>query len=766
MNSLSFQAIFFLVLNPDCQDRMYSSIRQRYWPVLLVILLLIGCGPKPKPVSPSSATISINADTLYDGWTANDLFKNDLFAQDQFRQDPIELRNDTAQIEIRAFQHRFFNDTTRLKPTWVVGYVSANTPNGHESLPGPVLRATYGLPANVRYINRLDETMRKNPQYPYLKLELKSRTKIDSCRWYPIVYDVKHPRAIDMVTQMLYPIDSIKPDGKFPICRGLGNAYSMPEMSTYYSTTVHLHGANVSWHNDGYVNSSVLQTKSPFGRVPISFGLFGPQENHSFAAYTYPNTFPEGQFDSTGRANKTLGQHGAILWYHDHSMMRTTTNVYAGLAGAYIIEGRNEYDAVRIYPNKPLNWFQEWANWLRRRKETDIPLVISDKSFTKDGTLYYNSTGSKSDSGKDTIGGGNQPEFLGNTITVNGKIWPFMKVEAETYRFRLLNASSTRFYRFGLRMKHSNRVDTLATKLDSAVFVQIGTEGGLMTHFVRVTANEPLTLAPGERADVLIDFSRFKKADSLALVNYAPNAVYQGDSLVDLNGPIDKDHLTNMVMAFVLNSDGSDKSGKLQGELDDLQKSADYENIISNLASFDRVQNQAYRVNIAKSVTDSAFCLNLVEATTRTDFPTAFQAFLGKRPVSFPMVLMSEQDWDSEADTPSRIKQVQDGTKEVWAICNETGDRHPIHIHLNRFKIIGRRETGTQDSLTVQANELGWKDVVQCPPGQTTYVEVQYLLNTDATQQTGREPAQFVYHCHILEHEDASMMRRLVVLPK
>lgn len=751
---------------------------------LIASLTLLACKSKSTRPERNAPPVAIEKDTLYDGWQTNDLFKTVLERQGV----TIDLtQTDTVQVDIRAFKNQFFYDTTRLKPTWVVGYVLSDTKFGDETLPGPILRATSGQPSHVRYINRLDETMRANPNYPLLKYELKetqfdqnnnpiSTLKKDSCKWFPIIYDVRNTNNIAMVRRMLYPQSIPFQENNIPVCRIGQNGSKIPEMSTYYSTTVHLHGANVSWHNDGYVNSMVSQTDladtPPYTSLPISFGLFGPKpdELHQFVSYRYPNSFPEGQYEPTGQPDSTRGDHGAILWYHDHAMMHTTANVYAGMAGAYIIEGKNEYSAMdNVYSNLNTNrnMFRKAWDWVRQRETNDIPLLISDKSFSTKGFLYYNTTGSLTNSKLE----GPTPEFLGNTITVNGKIWPSMSVEPEIYRFRLLNTSSTRTYRFGLRRKNKLKADPIPRDLDSSVFVQIGTEGGLMPNRVKVTQDQPLTLAPGERADVLIDFSRFSQSDSLMLVNYAPSIVYQGDSTVALTD-INPDNLTNFVMAFVVTGTGAGEPGRLEQKLTDLKKTTEFQNITSVIRQwFRQTVNKPYNVFAQDTLDEKAFKLKLFEVSTFDSIPSRFRSSIKDMSlISYPFVLMASEDWNSEVDTsnhdPSTIKRVGDGTEEIWAITNTTDDRHPIHIHLNRFTILGRRDINSKDSLIASPNERGWKDVVQCTPHQTTYIRVKYLLSQDATQQGyPDEVGQFVYHCHILEHEDAGMMRRLIVRP-
>jgi spore coat protein A, manganese oxidase len=188
----------------------------------------------------------------------------------------------------------------------------------------------------------------------------------------------------------------------------------------------HVHGAKVPPESDGYPENWTVPGKS--------------------AIYHYPNK-----------------QDAAMLWYHDHTMGINRLNIFAGLAGTYIL--RNDAEDTLRLPAGPY----------------EIPLVICDRMFDKDCQLYY----PVSDNPKAP----RTPEFFGDSYLVNGKILPYLQVEPRKYRFRILNASNGRFYRLSLSNKQS--------------FVQIGTDQGLLPAPVPV---KRIVIAPGERLDLIVDF--------------------------------------------------------------------------------------------------------------------------------------------------------------------------------------------------------------------------------------------------------------------
>lgn len=716
----------------------------------------------------------------------------------------VEYTDTTAEIEvhIRAFQNKFHS--LLLPDTWVLGYVLKGTEV--PQLPGPTIDVTNGTKIKVKWVNELKETMQENSDYNFPAQGLK---------YYPLFYDTRRlddpipanrGAAISMLTKALYP-DTIDPAR---IRSHPAHAFSMFH-STYYSTTVHLHGANLSWHNDGYTAASTVVNAGDVPE-PTNYGLFGPYEqNKQPVRFTYPNTFPEANYDTT---DKTVGRHGAILWYHDHSIMRTTPNVYMGLAGAYIIEGVDEDTSRFTNLQKPYSKRVGKAAIKADIEEIpDIPLLISDKMFTRSGRLYYES---KYDS---TDGGSRQPEFYGNTITVNGRAWPHHKVKRQLYRFRVINTSSSRFYRLALARWKNGEVDT--TPIDKRTMIQIGTEGGLMADSIqpRVTVDDPLMLAPGERADVLINFSEFSAsaAESLVLLNLATSEPYQEKESnkvrVGTLKAADRCY-ENFVMQFQVQPHRL-QDGQFSGIRNDtLMKrlkawSADpaYKKMLSKLAIFDEKTQQTnfrrFRLNrsrrsgpviagsqaqqlqnslpveVASQIPSkhpyTLFDLTLTEAPIFDSLSPAVQAHYKAidavmpgyiKDLSFPMAFLNGSEWDMEANKladntgPLAIKKVGNQTTEVWKIANTTGDTHPIHIHLNRFRILGRTNLAGEGFHPIEGREKGWKDVVRVKPDSITYLLVTYALSTDEDR---RNSAQFVYHCHILEHEDVSMMRRLLV---
>lgn len=230
-------------------------------------------------------------------------------------------------------------------------------------------------------------------------------------------------------------------------------------------TVVHLHEGRVRPENDGY----------PEAWFTRDFENVGPKFVHE--VYYYPNC-----------------QRPATLWYHDHALGITRLNVYAGLAGFYLLRDEEEEEL-----NLPSGKFE-------------IPLVIQDRSFYPNGELFYPTQPPQQPPPAPKLPNPSVvPEFFGDTILVNGKVWPFLKVEPRKYRFRILNGSNARFYRIRL----SSGQD----------FVQIGTEGGLLEKPITVSQ---IILAPAERVDVIVDFSNHK-GQSIILTNDARAPFPDGD---------------------------------------------------------------------------------------------------------------------------------------------------------------------------------------------------------------------------------------------
>ena len=695
-------------------------------------------------------------------------------------------------ITIKAFQQKFYDDPKVLKPVWVLGYVSDES-SQQPALPGPVIINEYAHPTKVFWVNKVYETLQNQANY---QLYPTYDTQTKDHPFVPVIYNVNDLMHVRMIAEALYPDFRLFPNGVDPMHE------KFMDMSTYYSATVHLHGANVTWENDGYPTSKYYPTPGA-APVNITWGLFGKfEENKTGQHYIYHNTFPEGEFsyikskldnvpfvpdDNT----KYEGHHGAILWYHDHAMMRTATNVYTGQAGVYLIKGEDEQTFFSLVHYKH-----------------DISLLLADKSFTESGYLYYNTTTTPQEFSNDKTGGAEgQPEFFGNTITVNGKIWPYMNVDKSLYRFRIVNASNSRFYRLALAKWKNGKIDTTDNAKLSKSFIQVGTEGGFFPdgNFPRIgNDSSALTLAPSERADVLINFSAFEPGTSLVLLNYAPDSPFGDDELIPMNEDGTFDDLTNYVMLFHIDKNGVTSSAvseaTLNNALQNFASSPVYKKTTASQYLYSYYNNNyKFKTDLQKALQsefDNAvnknplslifpkesalfnsatpFRLTISEAANYTELPAAYKKFVEQNPmlkndVGFPMDFLNGTEWNLEArtsDTSGRYEKVVNNyASEIWAIWNSSGDAHPIHLHLNRFRILGRAQADDAGNpiqgtfILPEPNEMAWKDVVRAKPGYINYILVQFILN-DASQE-----GQFVYHCHILEHEDMSMMRRMVVKP-
>jgi len=439
-----------------------------------------------------------------------------------------------------------------------------------------------------------------------------------------------------------------------PIDRTLhGSSEHMPEVRT----VVHLHGAEVESESDGY----------PEAWFTNEYKFVGPVFDSPI--YKYNNK-----------------QRAATLWYHDHAVGITRLNVYAGLVGMYIIRDEEE---------RKLN-LPSGAH--------EIPLVISDKGFNEDGSLFYPDTTNVRPGPIEPDTEFPHPSVTpGETfenITVNGKVWPFLEVEQRKYRFRILNASNERFYRLSLSTDQK--------------FIQIGSDGGLLEKFAYM--NE-LTIGPSERMDVVLDFSKYEPGTEIIIKNTA-------NSPFDFPAPIGSPPDPNkdgLVMQFkVIKLNGTDTS-KVPA-------------ILSNIPKLNECE-----ANRTRDITlDASF-----DKYGRFTFSLSNKGFMER------------------IDVKPKLNDT-----EIWRFINTAGATHPMHIHLIQFQILDRIPFDVQGYTSnglihftgppqlPARNERGWKDTVQSPPGFITRVIMKF----------GPFTGRYVYHCHILEHEDYDMMRPFEVV--
>ncbi len=489
----------------------------------------------------------------------------------------------------------------------------------------------------------------------------------------------------------------------------------------------HVHGAvGVADDSDGYAEAWYLPAAN---NIPTGYATEGTWYNFfaGKAATAYGITWGPG-FATFQYPNKN---RASTIWYHDHTLGMTRLNVYAGPAGFYIIRGGPDGDTAVLDSRfgtpaiLPSPAPKENDKFPPNKTYYEIPIAIQDRAFNADGSLFYPDTRAFFDgiTGPyipDTdISPIWNPEFFGNCIMVNGNTWPFQTVEQRRYRFRFLNGCQARF----LILDFNN--------IPGAEVWQIGNEGGFLAAPVNITANHGNQLLMGlaERADVIVDFTNVP-VGSCVLGNVGPDEPYGGGT-PGVDFPVADPASTGQVMQF---------------------------NVVPAIALDPTTPPQFLQLPPitplpVETVTRPVALLEEV-STFFADAPA--ETLLGT--VAFDVNgtgTWTKQLWmDPVTENPAV------GTTEVWEFYNATVDAHPMHIHEVAFEVVNRQaifvDEANQQVQVVPGStpmppepwETGFKDTVIALPGQVTRVRAQF--NT-----TG----QFVWHCHIVEHEDNEMMR-------
>ena len=408
-------------------------------------------------------------------------------------------------------------------------------------------------------------------------------------------------------------------------------------------------------------------------------------------------------------------QQAATLWYHDHAMGVTRLNAYAGMAGFYIIRGGIDTGI----PDDPKT--KKIENPLPAGR-FEVGLAIQDKQFLSDGRLWFPAM-AQTWNGTDNVAS-TLPEMFGDTILVNGKAWPKMDVEPRRYRFRFLNGSDSAFY--------SMTIATPANARPALPFWQIGTDDGLLNTAVRLPT---LTVAPGERADVIIDFTQFKPGTRFIVRNSGATPFPNGAR--PLAG------LTDRIMMF---------------------------NVVAPRADSppDTTTPPALLTGINPTVVPPTQADLLVQPTHEIALYETLDG-MGRVTPLMGTPSSSMEFLDPITEMPPR------GQPVVWRIYNNTVDAHPIHLHQVSYQVVARQRfssklvpgavvNGTQmwgmdlKTLKFRAPTLtkgadaGWKDTIQILPGEAITLRATFDL-----------PGKYVTHCHILSHEEHDMMRFLQV---
>jgi FtsP/CotA-like multicopper oxidase with cupredoxin domain len=396
-------------------------------------------------------------------------------------------------------------------------------------------------------------------------------------------------------------------------------------------------------------------------------------------------------------------QPASTLWFHDHSLGMTRANVYAGPAGFYLIRGGSNDLPTGVLPG-PAPARDDPPG----KRYYEIPLAIQDRSFNADGSLFYPGSREFFDGfagpyipASDVPPIWN-PEVFGNTMLVNGNTWPFLQVEPRRYRSRLLNGCNGRF----LILRFDN---------PDLRFWQIGAEGGFLPAPVRLSE---LLMSPAERADVIVDFSGLTD-QRIRLLNFGPDEPFGGGIPGVDFVPADP-ATTGQVMEFrvELLLSGTDTSTP------------------PDQLSLPAPPKPGPTTNIRQ--------VSLNEASS------TFPGFDG--PVAALLGTMNPDGTSNPLGWADPLTEnVPAGAIEVWELHNFTEDAHPIHIHEVQFEVVNRQPFG-EEVRGPESWETGLKDTVIAYPGEITRVKATY-------DRAGR----FVWHCHIVEHEDNEMMRPYLV---
>jgi spore coat protein A len=543
------------------------------------------------------------------------------------------------------------------------------------------------------------------------------------------------------------------------------------------ATTTHLHGGLVPWISDG----GPFTWFTPDGQYGPSiqsaagnfYKLLNPGLLPGQAEYYYPNN-----------------QSARLVWYHDHAHDLTRLNAYAGIASAYII--RDSFEAN--LRNLGLPDFVENGG-------REIPIVIQDKIFvfsdilakdpnwpgpTVTGSLWYPHTyetdrweleGNVLPPDPSII-----PEMFGDTMLANGTVYPEATVEARRYRLRILNACQARFLNLQLYVDDGspdgitlNRNTMKPTNAQGPEFFVLGTEGGFLPKPVQAPSNKPfdpialsgsLITGPAERWDLLVDFSKFN-GKKVILYNDAPAPFPSPDPRNDYfpGAPGNPTQTqpgfgpnTRQIMRFnVVPATSKDPPLSITGDTD----------LSPDLTPFLVPPGTAVQKGVL-TLPPGVSVRQLTLNETFDGYGRLIQLLGTNQPVNGDFGRAYE---DAATEKPTA------GSTEVWQIANLTGDTHPIHFHLVNVQVLGRQPfnvdtytgipTYTGPAVGPGKTELGWKETVRMNPGEVTTVIMRFDLPTvpftvPSSSRTGGN--EYVWHCHILEHEEHDMMRPLVVM--
>ena len=729
-----------------------------------------------------------------------------------------------------------------MQPTWTWGYLVDQAPtestcaqlvnqykNASGTLDtylGPVLVNARDVPTTIKYTNLLPTTDRTQVlAYKFSTDQTLHWADPLGVAGFSPETNYCHMQSVDMT-------DPANPPTPLVGIPAFGSACSLnfgedpKNPGTFLAKGIpavpHLHGGEVPPVLDGGPDAWFT-----------SFNGDGVTVEKGHDYYTFPGA---GANEAIYRYPNTQGQ--APLWFHDHTLGATRLNVYAGIAGGYYLLDPAQESLDPLHPGQ----FETIG--MRPASEL-IPIILQDRMFDTNGQFFFPA---------DFPGGINgpptnpqhpywNPEFIGDTIVINGKAWPYLDVEPRRYRFLFLNGSNARTY----EMFFVNPV----TKVMGPMMWVIGNDGGILDWPSKIDPNaakpvEPhFIIMPGERYEMVIDFSGFA-GQNLILKNVA-KAPFPG-------GATSQGTTTGQLMQFRV------KSTCTPSPCNDTS----YNPVVNQQgmpgalplrpSPIIRLTNPSTGT-LAPGVTISKIrqlTLNEValdEPQTTTDPITGDTETYPGGPFE---VLVNNTLWSGESPrTYGDFKAVtidgvtelvsetpKEGDVEIWEIVNTTADAHPIHTHLTTFQILNRQSYNTKkfnaayaaafpgvpestacpagvycpafgppqdydpsknplsggkyggnpDVTPYLANaiklpdpdEVGWKDTFLVYPGMVNRFVVRFAPTDTPANVVGNYPFSpndgtggsvadshgYVWHCHIIDHEDNDMMRQHVVDPQ
>jgi len=384
-----------------------------------------------------------------------------------------------------------------------------------------------------------------------------------------------------------------------------------------------------------------------------------------------------------------IKQPAATLWYHPHLEGKTSEHVYKGLAGFFIIDDKTSTGLALPH----------------RYGVDDIPVVVQDRRIAPDGNMSNQLRNMQDITG-----------LRGQYILVNGSLTPTLESLAQVIRLRLLNGSNARIYNFGFADNHT--------------FYQIASDGGLLENPVSLNR---LRLAPGERAEILVDL-RAKSGQYLRLQSFSADITPTTMESNQMRAPLDMQ--TFDILTIRVGQSGNNGLS-IPTQLTNIQA----------LRRQDAVKTRSFVLNMGMGGSGGMGNSNGMQSGNN--------GLLGNNNTETFNNLHNRGMFtiNNKVMDRNRIDEtIRLGNTEIWEVSNKSKMAHPFHVHDIQFLILDR------NNQLPSLGEAGWKDTVLVLPNETVRIITRFDDFADAN-------TPYMYHCHILEHEDAGMMGQFVVIP-